>query len=241
MRGAHRPNGSALGWIGPDEVSGIELGAAMTSADPIVYVVDDDLYVRGALGSLIRSVGLRAATFASTHDFLQYTRPDAPSCLVLDVLLPDATGLELADRLRTADVQIPIIFITGHGTIPMSVRAMKGGAVEFLTKPICDEAFISALQQALERDERALEQRAELAQLRGRLETLTAREREVFALVATGRSNKQIAEELGAAEQTIKQHRGRVTRKLGVRSVAELVRLAERVNGQPWGPPIARK
>lgn len=201
----------------------------MSSADPIVYVVDDDPFVRGALSSLIRSVGLRATTFASTGDFLRYARPDAPSCLVLDVLLPDASGLELADQLRTANVHVPIIFITGHGTIPMSVRAMKGGAVEFLTKPICDEALLSALRQALERDRLAIEQRDELARLQGRLETLTAREREVFALVVTGRPNKQIAEELGAAEQTIKQHRGRVMRKLGMRSVAELVRLAERV------------
>jgi FixJ family two-component response regulator len=208
----------------------------MTSADSIVYVVDDDLCIRQALSSLIRSVGLRAATFASTHDFLQYARPDAPSCLVLDVLLPDASGLDLADTLRTRDVQIPIIFITGHGTIPMSVRAMKGGAVEFLTKPFRDEDLISALQQALDRDHLAIEQRAELARLRERLETLTSRERDVFALVVTGRLNKQIAEELGTAEQTIKVHRGRVMQKLGVGSVAELVRLAERVTGQPWAP-----
>jgi FixJ family two-component response regulator len=211
----------------------------MNSADPIVYVVDDDLFVRGALSSLIRSVGLRTATFASTRDFLQYTRPDVPSCLVLDVLLPDASGLDLADRLRTSDVQIPIIFITGHGTIPMSVRAMKGGAVEFLTKPIRDEDLISALRQALERDQLAIAQRAELTRLRERLETLTSRERDVFALVVTGRLNKQIAEELGAAEQTIKVHRGRVMRKLGIRSVAELVRLAERVTGQPWAPAVS--
>lgn len=215
----------------------------MQSADPIVYVVDDDPFIRGALSSLIRSVGLRASTFASTRDFLRSARPNVPSCLVLDVLLPDAGGFELADHLRTADVQIPIIFISGHGTIPMSVRAMKGGAVEFLTKPLQDDDLLSALRQALERDRQAIEQRAELAGLRAKLETLTAREREVFALVVTGRPNKQIAEELGAAEQTIKQHRGRVMRKLGTRSVAELVRLAERVTGQPWAPEvsIARK
>jgi FixJ family two-component response regulator len=230
-------------------MDGVELGAAMNSADPIVYVVDDDLFVRGALSGLIRSVGLRAATFASTQDFLHYARPEGPSCLVLDVLLPDASGLDLADRLRTSDVQIPIIFITGHGTIPMSVRAMKGGAVEFLTKPIRDEDLISALHQALDRDQLAIAQRAELARLRERLETLTLRERDVFALVVTGRLNKQIAEELGTAEQTIKVHRGRVMQKLGVDSVAELVRLAERVAGQPWAPawrtgpapPIARR
>jgi FixJ family two-component response regulator len=210
----------------------------MQSADPIVYVVDDDIDIRRALSSLVRSVGLRAATFGSPHEFLQYARPDAPSCLVLDVQLPESSGLDLADRLRACDAQIPIIFITGHGTIPMSVRAMKGGAVEFLTKPFRDEDLLSALTQALDRDRLAIEARTELARLRRRLETLTSRERDVFALVITGRLNKQIAEELGAAEQTIKVHRGRVMRKLGVRSVAELVRLSERINGPP---PIARR
>jgi FixJ family two-component response regulator len=211
----------------------------MQAADPIVYVVDDESSIRVALSSLIRSVGLRVATFASPHDFMEYARPDAPSCLVLDVQLPESSGLDLADRLRASDAQIPIIFITAHGTIPMSVRAMKGGAVEFLTKPFRDEDLLSALHQALDRDQVAIEERAELARLRGRLETLTARERDVFALVVTGRLNKQIAEELGAAEQTIKVHRGRVMRKLGVQSVAELVRLAERVNGRPWAPAVS--
>jgi FixJ family two-component response regulator len=211
----------------------------MHSADPIVYVVDDDPGIRRALSSLIRSVGLRVATFGSPYDFLRYARPDAPSCLVLDVQLPDSSGLDLADRLRTSEAQIPIIFITGHGTIPMSVRAMKGGAVEFLTKPFADEDLLSALQQALDRDQLAIEERTELARLRGRLETLTARERDVFALVVTGRLNKQIAEELGAAEQTIKVHRGRVMRKLEVGSVAALVRFAERVNEQPRAPAAA--
>jgi FixJ family two-component response regulator len=196
---------------------------------PIVFVLDDDLSVREALRSLIRSVGLRCATFASAAEFLGFQRPDDPACLVLDVHLPDASGLDLIRELDAADDHIPIIIITGHGTIPMSVRAMKAGALEFLTKPFREEDLITALHQALERDGAARRERAEVAGLRHRLEQLTPREREVLALVATGRMNKQIAAELGTAEQTIKQHRGRVMKKLGVDSVAELVRLVERV------------
>jgi FixJ family two-component response regulator len=206
----------------------------MNVAESIVYVIDDDLSVRQALSSLIRSVGLRAETFASGQDFLGRARPDVPSCLVLDVQLPGSSGLDLPDELRTADVRIPIIFITGHGTIPMSVRAMKAGAVEFLTKPFREEDLIAAIQQALERDRAARQERAELAELRGRFEKLTARERDVFALVVTGRLNKQIAADLGTAEQTVKVHRGRIMQKLGAGSVAELVRFAERIAGQPW-------
>jgi FixJ family two-component response regulator len=211
----------------------------MQPIEQIVYVVDDDRSVREGLSSLIRSVGLRVETFASTQDFLGYARSDTPSCLVLDVLLPDASGLDLADKLRAADVQIPVIFITGHGTIPMSVRAMKAGALEFLTKPIRDDALIAAIRQALDRDRVALQERAELAQIRAHLERLTPREREVLMLVVTGRLNKSIAAELGTAEQTIKVHRGRVMLKLGVSSVAELVRLTERIEGQPWAPVAA--
>ena len=211
----------------------------MKPAEPIVYVVDDDLSVRQALSSLIRSVGLRVETFASARDFLRHTRLDAPSCLVLDVLLPDSSGLDLPGELRASGVQIPIIFITGHGTIPMSVRAMKAGAVEFLTKPFREEELIAAIQQALERDRVAMQERAELAELRGRFEKLTARERDVLALVVTGRLNKEIAAELGTAEQTVKVHRGRVMQKLEVGSVAELVRLVERVAGQPWAPVVS--
>jgi FixJ family two-component response regulator len=202
----------------------------MTSIEPIVYVVDDDLSVRQALSSLIRSVGMRVETFASARDFLEHTRSDAPSCLVLDVLLADSSGLELPSKLRAADVRIPIIFITGHGTIPMSVRAMKAGAVEFLTKPFREEELIAAVQQALARDRVAREEHAELTGLRHRVEKLTARERDVLALVVTGRLNKQIAAELGIAEQTIKLHRGRIMQKLGVGSVAELVRLVEHLH-----------
>jgi FixJ family two-component response regulator len=208
----------------------------MTSAEPIVYVVDDDLSVRQALSSLVRSVGIRVETFASAQEFVRHPRPDAPSCLVLDVLLPDSSGLDLPRELRASHVLIPIIFITGHGTIPMSVRAMKAGAVEFLTKPFREEELITAIQQALERDRMAREERADLVELTRRFEKLTAREREVLALVVTGRLNKQIAAELGTAEQTIKVHRGRVMQKLGVGSVAELVRLVERVAGRRSDP-----
>ena len=211
----------------------------MSTADetgPIVFVVDDDLSVREALRSLIRSVGLRCETFASAAEFLRYPRPQDPACLVLDVQLPDASGLDLVDELDAADAPIPIIFITGHGTIPMSVRAMKAGALEFLTKPFREEDLITALRQALDRDLVAKQERGEVAGLRRRLEKLTPREREVLALVAKGRMNKQIAAELGTAEQTIKQHRGRVMKKLGVESLAELVRLVERLAGHPSSP-----
>ena len=202
----------------------------MTLTESIVYVVDDDLSVRQALSSLIRSVGMGVETFASAKDFLAHVRPDIPSCLVLDVLLADSSGLDLPSELRAADVRIPIIFITGHGTIPMSVRAMKAGAVEFLTKPFREEDLIAAIEQALARDRAAREELAEVGELRKRFEKLTARQRDVLALVVTGRLNKQIAAELGTAEQTIKVHRGRVMQKLGVGSVAELVRLVERLD-----------
>ena len=198
-----------------------------------MYVVDDDLSVRQALSSVIRSVGLRVKTFASAREFLRESRADAPACLVLDVQLPDGSGLDLPQQLEAMRAPLPIIIITGHGTIPMSVRAMKEGALEFLTKPFREEDLLNAVQQAVERDRKARRERAAVAALRERLDTLTSREREVLALVVTGRMNKQIAAELGTAEQTIKQHRGRVMRKLGVGSVAELVRLLEGVGRQP--------
>ena len=209
--------------------------------ESIVYVVDDDPSMREALSSLIRSVGRRVETFASTQEFLDYRRPPAPSCLVLDVQLGPTSGLDLADRLNTSGVQIPIVFITGYGTIPMTVRAMKGGAVEFLTKPFRNADLIAGIEQALERDQAALRERAELAAIRSKLERLTPRECEVLALVVTGQLNKQIAAELGTSEQTIKAHRGHVTQKLGVTSVAELVRLVKRVEGQSWAPAVLRK
>jgi len=206
----------------------------MSSAEPVVYVVDDDLPVRQALGSLIRSLGLRVAMFASAGEFLIHPRTDAPSCLLLDVQLPDASGLDLLEQLKASEIEIPIIFITGHGTIPMSVRAIKGGAVEFLTKPFREEDLIGAIEQALTRDRATKAEQAGLGELRGRFERLTPRERDVLALVVQGLLNKQIAGELGTAEQTVKTHRSRIMRKLEVGSVAELVRLVERVAGQPW-------
>ena len=212
----------------------------MSSADPIVYVVDDDLAVRQALGSLIRSIGLRVEMFASAREFLEHPQSDAPSCLLLDVQLPDFSGLDLSEQLNASEFQIPIIFITGHGTIPMSVRAIKGGAVEFLTKPFQEDDLIRAIQQALAHDQAAREKRAELGELRHRFERLTARERDVLALVVRGLLNKQIAGELGTAEQTVKTQRSQMMRKLEVTSVAELVHLVEHVAGQPWAPPIHR-
>jgi FixJ family two-component response regulator len=196
---------------------------------PIVFVLDDDLSVREALRSLIRSVGLRCETFATTDEFLHHQRPAEPACLVLDVHLPGGSGLDLPTELRHHGVELPIIFITGHGTIPMSVRAMKAGALEFLTKPFSEPELLDAIQQALMRDGEARALRAEQDSLHERFAKLTARERDVFALVVTGRMNKEIAAELGTAEQTIKQHRGRVMQKLGARSVADLVHFAERI------------
>lgn len=196
-----------------------------------VYVVDDDSGVRQALSSLLRSVGLRVETFGTAHEFLDSQRADMPSCLVLDVRLPDGSGLDLPDELHNLDVPLPIIFITGHGTIPMSVRAMKSGALEFLTKPFRDEDLLGAIDVALERDRVARADRSEQTEARHRVDRLTPREREVLGLVVAGKMNKQIAAQLGTAEQTVKQHRGRVMRKLEVDSVAELIRVVERASG----------
>ena len=201
----------------------------MEGNSPIVFVVDDDLSVREALSSLIRSVGLRCATFESADEFLASSQHDGPTCLVLDVQLPGKSGLDLTSELREAGVEMPIVFITGHGTIPMSVRAMKAGAVEFLTKPFSEPELLAAIDQALARDRSQRSERAEQDALLERYGRLTPREREVFSLVAAGRLNKEIAATLGTAEQTVKQHRGRVMEKLGLRSIADLVRLAERI------------
>lgn len=199
----------------------------------IVYVVDDDSSIRQALSSLVRSVGLKVETFGSAQEFLRAPRADEASCLVLDVRLPDGSGLDLPDELRNTDAPLPIIYITGHGTIPMTVRAMKSGALEFLTKPFRDEDLLAAIHVALERDRASRAERSELAEARRRVERLTPREREVLKLVVAGKMNKQIAAQLGTAEQTVKQHRGRVMRKLEVDSVAELVRLVERASEHP--------
>ena len=195
--------------------------------DPLVYIVDDDLAVREALRSMIRSVGMRCETFASAHEFLGHSRADSPACLVLDVMLPGLSGLELSAELVKVRGEIPTVFMTGHGTIPMSVRAMKAGAVEFLTKPFSGDDLLSAIHQALERDRVARVARAAEDAVRAKLAKLTARERDVLELVAAGRLNKEIAAKLGIVEQTVKQHRGRIMNKLGARSVADLVRLAE--------------
>ena len=195
--------------------------------EPLVYIVDDDVAVREALRGMIRSMGLRSETFASAREFLGHSRADTPGCLLLDVMLPDLSGLELSAELAKVRAEIPTVFMTGHGTIPMSVRAMKAGAVEFLTKPFSGDDLLSAINQALERDRASRSARAADDAVRAQLEKLTARERDVLALVAAGCLNKEIAARLGIVEQTVKQHRGRITQKLGARSVADLVRLAE--------------
>jgi RNA polymerase sigma factor (sigma-70 family) len=201
----------------------------MTELQSIVFVVDDDASVRNALKSLIRSVGLQVELFGSAQEFLQRERPDAPSCLVLDIRLPGISGLDFQRKLAEANDSIPIIFITGHGDIPMSVRAMKGGAVEFLTKPFRDQDLLDAINVALERDQARRQREDEIATLKDRFEWLTPREREVLPLVVSGLPNKQIAAEIGTSETTVKVHRGQLMRKMGADSLPELVRMAERI------------
>ncbi|MGC2492595.1 response regulator transcription factor [Candidatus Binatus sp.] len=201
----------------------------MKQPDSVVFVVDDDSSVREAIKSLIGSVGLRVETFETAQEFLRSTRPDAPGCVVLDVRLPGLSGLDLQRELAAHGINLPVIFITGHGDIPMSVRAMKAGALEFLTKPFRDQDLLDAIQQALERDRGARQHRAENAELRERFDSLTSREREVMGLVVSGLLYKQIAGELGTSEVTIKIHRSQVMKKMGAGSLAELVRMTEKL------------
>jgi FixJ family two-component response regulator len=201
----------------------------MTESQAVVFVVDDDAATRDSLQSLVRSVGLDVQAFGSAQEFLQSKRPDKPGCLVLDVRLPGESGLDLQNELGRSNLALPIIFITGYGDIPMSVQAMKAGAVEFLSKPFRSQDLLDAIAAAIEQSSARRGEAAVLAGLRKSYESLTAREREVMALVVTGRLNKQIAADLNVGEVTVKVHRGHVMRKMHVKSVAELVRVADKL------------
>jgi RNA polymerase sigma factor (sigma-70 family) len=199
----------------------------MSDDQPVVFVIDDDASVRDAVTDLLRSVGLEVKSFGSTQEFLQSSRPDAPGCIVLDIRLPGPSGLEFQRSLGKSDIQLPIIFISGHGDIPMSVRAMKSGAIEFLTKPLPEQELLDAVQTGIERD-RARRQEAKIAaELQERFDSLTPREREVLELVITGRRNKQIAAQAEMSEMTVKVHRSQIMRKMRAKSLIDLVRMAD--------------
>jgi FixJ family two-component response regulator len=208
----------------------------MSDPECIVFVVDDDPLVRDSVADLLAAAGFAAQTYGSATDFIQAKRPDASTCLILDVELPDLSGLDLQADLTKSGIDVPVIFLTGHGDIPKSVRAMKAGAVEFLTKPFRTEELVDAVRQALARDGDLRKQRSEALELRERLGTLTPRERQVLALVVAGRLNKQIAGELGTTELTIKVHRGRVMHKMNAASLADLVRMTEKLKISPPRP-----
>jgi FixJ family two-component response regulator len=200
-----------------------------SSVIPTVFIIDDDRGMRQSIQDLVESVGLRAESFATGEEFLRRKRTNDPSCLVLDVRLPQISGLDFQRQLAETGVEIPIIFVTAHGDVPMSVRALKSGAVEFLTKPFRDQDLLDAIQQALQRDRAARERQAEIHDLQERYQTLTAREREVMTLVVSGMLNKQIASEIGASEATVKIHRGHVMQKMQAGSVIDLLRMADKL------------
>jgi FixJ family two-component response regulator len=201
----------------------------MTEQQPVVFVIDDDASVRDAVEDLLRSVGLGVRSFGSTQEFLQSKRPDAPGCIVLDVRLPGLSGLEFQRTLIESNLRFPIIFISGHGDIPMSVRAMKSGAIEFLTKPLKEQELLDAIQVGLEHDRSRRQEATVVAELQERFDSLTAREREVLLLVITGRRNKQIADQLELSEMTVKVHRSQITRKMRAKSLIDLVRMADKL------------
>ncbi|QOG17812.1 MULTISPECIES: response regulator transcription factor [Bradyrhizobium] len=205
---------------------------------PVVFIVDDDASMRRALTNLFESVGLKVEAFGSAAQLLQARPPEVPSCLVLDIRLPGASGLDLQSDLAKANIQTPIIFITGHGDIPMTVRAMKSGAIDFLTKPVRDQDILDAVQAAIERDRKRRDLNKTVSTVKSRFESLSSRERDVLSLVTSGLMNKQVAAQLGLAEITVKIYRGQIMRKMGAKSLADLVRMSEALGIRPSKPDI---